>query len=734
MTAKDQQQNKYEHLQKYSLNLTEMARFGKLDPVIGRQDEIKRMIRILSRRTKNNPVIIGEPGTGKTALVEGLAQRIASNDIPSTLKDVTVFSLDLASLVAGAKYQGEFEERLKAILKEAQDSNGSVILFIDEIHMICGAGGQGAMNAANILKPMLARGEIRMIGATTLSEYQQYIEKDAAFERRFQQVLVCEPSVEETVSILRGLREKWESYHGVQIQDAALVAAAQLSHRYISSRMLPDKAIDLIDEASANARVQLDSSPEQIDTMQRKILQLEIESTALKREKDAASVQRRQKVEDELLDLRNQLKPLRERYQNEKARTDELRSLKKKLSDVRQKVLDAERRYDLAMAADLKFYAIPDLEKRIAETQKQMETDLPDEDCLVSEVITPDDVANVVAKWTNIPVNRLSQSQAERFIHLKESLQKHVIGQDSAIQAISDAIIRSRAGLNRLSTVIGSFLFLGPTGTGKTELSKSLAFELFDDSKKGLIRIDMSEYMESHSVSRLIGAPPGYVGFDEGGQLTEAVRRRPYSVVLLDEIEKAHPDVLNILLQLLDEGRLTDSKGRLVDFKNTVIIMTSNIGSQYLQPSNNTSMAQAKELVMQLVKTKFKPEILNRISEIVVFEPLQRQQLRKIIGIQLLHIGKLLLDRNIVLQVTDSAVDTILEHSYNPEFGARPLRRYLDRVLVTELSKRIISGHLLNDSIVHVHTDAAPAKHTHEIDNGLFITFEKVSFDGNMEE
>ncbi|KAI8916490.1 P-loop containing nucleoside triphosphate hydrolase protein [Powellomyces hirtus] len=725
----------YEALSKYAIDLVGMAEQGKLDPCIGRDDEIRRVIRVLARRTKNNPVLVGEPGVGKTAIVEGLAQRIVRKDVPKSLQ-CRIFSLDMGSLIAGAKYRGEFEERLKAVLKEVKDAQGNIIMFIDELHTVLGAGKtEGSMDAANLLKPMLARGELRLIGATTLAEYQKYIEKDAAFERRFQMVQVGEPSVEATISILRGIREKWETFHGVRILDAALVNAAMLADRYITNRFLPDKAIDLVDEACANIRVQLDSQPEIIDMLERKHLQLEVEATALEKENDTASQQRLVKVRDEMARLREQLKPLKLRYEQEKGRIDEIRNLKAKLDELKHKIADAERRYDLALAADLKYYAVPEVEKKIA----QLEQDLKDErermaasaadssdasQQLVSEIVTPDQIMEVVARWTGIPVTKLNKSQIDRLLNLRDVLHKRVVGQDEAVKAVAEAVLRSRAGLGGGGT-IGSFLFLGPTGVGKTELAKTLAGELFDDDKKGLIRIDMSEYMEQHTVARLIGAPPGYVGYDEGGQLTEQVRRHPYAVILFDEIEKAHPQVLNVLLQVLDDGRLTDGKGRTVDFSNTVIIMTSNVGSQLLQQSTSVS-SEIKDAVMAQVRRTFKPELLNRITDIVVFHSLAPPQLREIVKIQLAEIAKRLESKQILLRMSDAAADVVLEKSYDPLYGARPLKRYLERALVTKLSKMLISGELTEHCLAYV--DAAPKGATSgdDDDDGLVLKVQKV--------
>ncbi|KAJ8324350.1 hypothetical protein O5D80_006614 [Batrachochytrium dendrobatidis] len=727
----------YEALSKYAIDLVSLAEQGKLDPCIGRDDEIRRVIRVLARRTKNNPILVGEPGVGKTAIVEGLAQRIVRKDVPMSLQ-ARLYSLDMGALIAGAKYRGEFEERLKAVLKEVKDSNSNIILFVDEIHTVLGAGkSDGAMDAANLMKPMLARGELRLIGATTLGEYQKHVEKDAAFERRFQQVSVGEPSVEATVSILRGIREKWEVYHGVRIADAALVTAATLADRYITTRFLPDKAIDLVDEACASIRVQLDSQPEAIDILDRRLLQLEIEATALEKEKDGASAQRLAKVRQEISHIQEQLKPLKMRYDSEKGRIDELRHLNQKLDELKNKIADAERRYDLALAADLKYGAVPDLQKRIATIEEQMKAERTQiessgavESKLVSEHVGPDNIMEVVSRWTGIPVTRLNKSQVDRLIHLADALHKRVVGQDKAVKAVADAVLRSRAGLSGSGT-IGSFLFLGPTGVGKTELAKTLAHELFDDDKKGLLRIDMSEYMEQHSVARLIGAPPGYVGFDEGGQLTESVRRHPYCVILFDEIEKAHTQVLNILLQVLDDGRLTDGKGRTVDFTNTVIIMTSNLGSQYLantdtnNKSNPSTNPAVREMVMTEVRSKFKPELLNRITDIVLFDPLAKVELRKIVRILLADIDKRLFSSHqIRLHVSDEAADVVLDRAYDPVYGARPLRRYFERSLVTEISKLLISGKLPDGSSVSIDTIDYNLPHSVVLDDQLCIRIE----------
>jgi len=710
ITSKFDEQN-YEALSKYATDLNKMAEEGKLDPVIGRDEEIRRAIRVLSRRTKNNPVLIGEPGVGKTAIVEGIAQRIVRGDVPESLAG-RIYSLDMGALVAGAKYRGEFEERLKSVLNEVRANQDKIILFIDEIHLVLGAGkGDGAMDAANLLKPLLARGELRTIGATTLEEYRKYIEKDAAFERRFQPVTVNEPSVPDCISILRGLKERYETHHGVQILDSALVLAAQLADRYITSRFLPDKAIDLIDEACANTRVQLDSRPENIDALERRKNQLEIEEKALQRETDDRSKARLKTVRGEIQKITEELGPLLSRYEEEKKRVLQVQELKQRLEEKKSKLIIAERERDTEKAADLKYHVIPLLQEQIQSAARAVEAGKRSN--MLQETVGEDDIAAVVARWTGIPVTKLTQSEKARLINLSECLHRRVKGQDEAVDRVAEAILRSRAGLCRRGRPNGSFLFLGPTGVGKTELAKALAEELFDDERH-IVRLDMSEFMEQHAVARLIGAPPGYVGYDEGGQLTEPVRRRPHSVVLFDEVEKAHPSVYNVLLQLLDDGRLTDSKGRTVDFSNTIVIMTSNLGSAHLlnAPTSPTLMEATRQKVLTEVRKFFRPEFLNRLDDIVLFRSLGFGELHAIVDSSIEDINQRLVDKRITLSATPEAKDFVLHQSYDPDYGARPIKRWVERYVTTELSRLIISGALPDNSAVTVKLDSTKSKLT----------------------
>jgi ATP-dependent Clp protease ATP-binding subunit ClpB len=698
-------ENKYEALTKYGRDLTEWARQGKLDPVIGRDEEIRRTIQILSRRTKNNPVLIGEPGVGKTAIAEGLAQRILSGDVPESLRDRKLIALDMGALIAGAKYRGEFEERLKAVLKEVMESQGQIVLFIDEIHTVVGAGAtQGAMDASNLLKPMLARGELRCIGATTLDEYRKYIEKDAALERRFQQVFIDQPSVEDTVSILRGLKERYEVHHGVRIADNALIAAATLSTRYISDRFLPDKAIDLMDEAAAKLKMEITSKPEELDEIDRKTLQLEMERLSLKKETDADSKERVEKLLKELGELKAEQVTLTAKWQSEKQVIDNVRKRKEEIEQVNLEIQGAEREYDLNKAAELKYGKLTDLQRELQKAEERLiESHSTDHRPMLREEVTEEDIAEIISKWTGIPVLKLVESEKAKLLFLEDELHERVIGQSQAVSAVSDAIQRSRAGLSDPNRPIASFIFLGPTGVGKTELAKALANYLFD-TDEAMIRIDMSEYMEKHSVSRLVGSPPGYVGYDEGGQLTEAIRRRPYAVILFDEIEKAHPDVFNIMLQILDDGRVTDSQGRTVDFKNAIIIMTSNIGSQYILDigGDDSKYELMRDRVMEAMRSSFRPEFLNRIDEIIIFHSLRRDELRQIVKLQVQRLEQRLIERKISLKLSEAALDFVAEVGYDPVYGARPLKRVIQRQLETQIAKSILRGDFLDGDAIFV--------------------------------